>query len=636
MKFNKALVHSLALCLLFKSQVSLAQFDPAILNQSTVKILVKYKGKIVSVATGFVWQKNNTIVTSLHVMYDQPGAIIIVEFNKRKRKAHIKSVIAGADLVLLEVKNPIAGWLAIKKYNKTKPKYKAQVSALGFNRGSLGLSTRELIKGYVNPEILKVLLPPDALAKLKASNVLDLNLPIYYLDGSLLPGYSGSPIVDHQGSLIGIGDGGLENGASGVSWVIPAFHLDKFNFSTGTKLPKGLSLAHSAFSADVSPASKTMATLSPPKMKSKPDKLPRSSFNNLLHNKYSQLHAVRPLSSFANVNSWSSLVNIRRLANGVDSAISLLMGFKNPRIFYDAPSSFWPRIAAGIQSPFTRKVNTDRVQGSLSSVNHKHDELWYPQQVEPKEVVYGDFTFIKTKSRHYHQMLASSRDPNGLQKVFDLYKYFFHGYRLGFEDYLFDVYEDGKMGLNIVVPTDVELKVTEDNFLLLEGAMFCRTCPYEIQYHVRNLAQNLKDEIQENPTDFLNQAANNHWDELNDEGEYGEYSDFRNVSNYGNERYVLRAAFSDLAASYQDNFEVNYFTAATNSKTWFQVQGILNRFDHDFLNNLDEHRGTDCRLKDLSQSKIALCKDAESMLKILMAVHLTSFSNELMLIKSRK
>lgn len=211
---------------------------------------------------------------------------------------------------------------------------------------------------------------------------------------------------------------------------------------------------------------------------------------------------------------------------------------------------------------------------------------------------------------------------------------FFHGYQLSFEDYLFDVYEDGTMGLNIVVPADIELKVTEDNYLLLQGAMFCRTCPYEIQYHVRSLAQDSQNEIQENPTDLLNQAANDHWDELNDEGEYREYSDFRNISSYGNDRYVLRAAFSYLEASYQDNFEVNYFTAATNSKTWFQVQGILNRFDHDFLKDLEEHRGTDCRLKDLNQSKTALCKDAQSMLKILMAVHLTSFSNELMLTDS--
>jgi hypothetical protein len=630
MKLNYTLVLSLALCLFLKSQISLAQFDPAILNQSTVKILVKHKGKIVSVATGFVWQKNNTIVTSLHVMYDQPGAIIIVEFNKRKRKASIKSMVAGADLVLLEVKKPIAGWVAIKEYNKTKPKYKAQVSALGFNRGSLGMSTRELVKGYVSPEILKVLLPPDALAKLKNSNVLDLNLSIYYLDGSLLPGYSGSPIVDQHGSLIGIGDGGLENGAAGVSWVIPASHLDKLTLAQNTRLPKGLGLTHAAFSGDVAvPKKRAPHSLSGISLGAV-----YKIFNNGIDSPFNS-KGVGQFIGGAKSSSFFKLPAFLTIVNSFDQILSSAL--PNHSNYSQARLSRW--MASGIsallapngQKPIIRYSLVNSPTSGSPQIKGKNEELSYPALNPYDEVIYDNFTFIKTKTRRYSEMLASANDSNGLKKVFEIYNHFFHGYRVAYEDYLFDIYEDGKMGLNIVVPANIKLKVTDDNYLLLNGGMFCRTCPYEIQYHARKLTLEHQTDIKKGPKIFLNNAANDHWHELNDEGDYGEYEDFREITEYGNQRYVLRAAFSDRNAYYQDQFELNYFNAATNSQTWFQVQGILNRFDHDFLTQLDEYRGTDCRQNHLSKPVSVVCEDIMDMLRVLMAVHLTSFSNEIML-----
>src|SRR5690606_30003903 len=62
------------------------------------------------------------------------------------------------------------------------------------------------------------------------------------LDSPLLPGFSGAPIVDDYGDLVGIADGGLEEGASSISWGIKAEHLNSllrsnesfpFNLSCG-------------------------------------------------------------------------------------------------------------------------------------------------------------------------------------------------------------------------------------------------------------------------------------------------------------------------------------------------------------------------------------------------------------------
>jgi len=231
------------------STQSFAQFDPDELAKSTVRINVKQNEKVISTATGFVWQNKNQVVTSLHVMRKE--ADIQIEYEGAKTNGTVKKVLKSADLVLLQVNNPVQGWKAITSYEKTKPLYKSELSALGFNNGAPGLSTRELKKGYVKPEILKRLVPPDDRKLLNDIKMPSISLPIYYLNGTLLPGFSGSPVVNDKGQLVGIGDGGLENGASAVSWVIPAVYLDSLTLSNVNSLPDDLYKSDVLYSADV-------------------------------------------------------------------------------------------------------------------------------------------------------------------------------------------------------------------------------------------------------------------------------------------------------------------------------------------------------------------------------------------------
>ena len=235
---------------LFLSASSFGMFDPERLSQSTVRVVIKHQGAVVSVATGFVWKKPDQIVTSLHVVHPDPKAVVIIEFGRKRRKASIKAVLPDADLVLLTVKRPIKDWLPLETFNPEKPAYRATVTALGFNRGSLGMSTRDLVKGYAKPEVLQQLLPGQAAAILAKTRMPSVTLPIYYLDGSLLPGYSGSPIVNTGGDLIGIGNGGLENGAANVSWVIPANFLSELEKSSITALPPQMAESSKLFSLD--------------------------------------------------------------------------------------------------------------------------------------------------------------------------------------------------------------------------------------------------------------------------------------------------------------------------------------------------------------------------------------------------
>jgi len=230
-----------------------AQFDPAAVKKSLVKVRVKVGDKA-SECTGFVWKTPNQVVTSLHAMAPN-GAISVLYLNNTWRKVKIKKVLQKADLVLLEVmpgEEPVpAGVVPLTSFNEQTVKFGSEIFALGYNSGSKGSSSRTLKKGFVDPETLDNLIPPKDKEALARIGFPALDLHILYLDGSLLPGFSGSPVFDPAGKLIGIGDGGLEKGASNVSWIIPAKYLAELESSTTTALPANFPQMAQLFSAQV-------------------------------------------------------------------------------------------------------------------------------------------------------------------------------------------------------------------------------------------------------------------------------------------------------------------------------------------------------------------------------------------------
>jgi len=615
------LLCSLMLSLTVKAEPAGLDFDPDQLSQSTVKVLIKTGNRITSSATGFVWKNNRQIVTSLHVMSAAPNTKVIVEFERKRRLATIKKILPNADLVLLEVSNPIKSWLPLTAYNQQKPKYRAEVAALGFNRGSNGMSTRELRKGYINPETLKALLPPNAVRKLKQSKLIDLDLPVYYLDGSLLPGYSGAPVVDIQGKLIGIGNGGLENGAASVSWVIPAHQLDNLENSQTNTLPASFSLVNQTFTGDNEQHQINFSLNDP-----HPNDQKQTGFEALqriasiyhLTTGFMASEAKRNIVFQANSILSPLMDSAEKIASSLILVTQGLDDLSNTPLNLSTTSllSF-------------KNTDTTPVRNSLSNKSGTQDSNEIAA-AEHKEVKYDHFLFIKKKSRNLEQMLASSSNPAGIDNVYQIHRSFFQGYTIDHSDFTFDIYEDSKTGLNIALPHGVELTVDRGRYLLAEGEMFCQTCPYEIQYHVRKLTHKNINDITNSPKRFLENIAIDHLDDLLIEGDgYGEYTKSRVIESYGNHRYVLRALFFDFQSRHKDSNELNYFTAATSQDAWFQAQGILNRFDQSFFELLNKNRGTDCGKTNLTNDQTTVCNELTIMSKILMSVHLTSFSNKL-------
>ncbi len=230
-----------------------SQFDPANVKKSVVKVRVKV-GEKASECTGFAWKTPNQVVTSLHAM-DPNGVISVLYLNNTWRKAKIKKVLQKADLVLLEVQpgeEPVpSGVVPLTSFSDQPIRFGTDIYAIGYNSGAKGSSSRTLKKGYVDPETLDNLIPPKDKEALARIGFPALDLHILYLDGSLLPGYSGSPVFDPTGKLVGIGDGGLERGASNVSWIIPAKYLAELENSTASALPANFPQMAQLFTARV-------------------------------------------------------------------------------------------------------------------------------------------------------------------------------------------------------------------------------------------------------------------------------------------------------------------------------------------------------------------------------------------------
>ncbi len=46
------------------------------------------------------------------------------------------------------------------------------------------------------------------------------------LEGDLAPGFSGAPLINSAGEVVGVADGGLNNGQNGICWAIPLWKTD--------------------------------------------------------------------------------------------------------------------------------------------------------------------------------------------------------------------------------------------------------------------------------------------------------------------------------------------------------------------------------------------------------------------------
>ena len=69
--------------------------------------------------------------------------------------------------------------------------------------------------------LLRFLVPSQTFLALEARGSPNIDTPVLSIEGHLLPGHSGAPVLDAAGRVVGMANGGLEKGAVEISWVVP-------------------------------------------------------------------------------------------------------------------------------------------------------------------------------------------------------------------------------------------------------------------------------------------------------------------------------------------------------------------------------------------------------------------------------
>lgn len=86
-----------------------------------------------------------------------------------------------------------------------------------------GISSLERTLLVSNPPLkpLKDLVPTDSLSILRDRRSPNHLTNVLNLQGHLLPGHSGAPVVDSRGRVVAVANGGLKGGYAEISWAIP-------------------------------------------------------------------------------------------------------------------------------------------------------------------------------------------------------------------------------------------------------------------------------------------------------------------------------------------------------------------------------------------------------------------------------
>ncbi len=182
-------------------------------------------------SSGFMWGNpaDNYVVSALHTVLPKTSSIKI-SCQRNIADARIVKTLRKADLVLLQATESLTdlGCKPYKQINRNRPPLKTPLYAFGFRPdNSKSAFSNDLSKGSGRPETLEAMLPDRAVEKMRQLALPDIKLELYYVDGGVYPGYSGGPVFNPQGELIGVVQGGLDKGMKSHDWLVPAKYVEE-------------------------------------------------------------------------------------------------------------------------------------------------------------------------------------------------------------------------------------------------------------------------------------------------------------------------------------------------------------------------------------------------------------------------
>jgi S1-C subfamily serine protease len=193
-------------------------------EQSVVKITCSLVNGEAN-ATGFVWSAPNRVVTALHAVAGCERIMVWSETTEKRSPASVFSVRLEADLALLELERDLG--LRPLVHSETLPAIDDEFTIWGYPRAipSVLGSRIAFTRGLTDEVTLGDAFfrsPDELLETLGGQSYPTWDTKILRVGSTLQPGHSGAPIVDRNGVVVAIADGGLFNGVAGINWSIPA------------------------------------------------------------------------------------------------------------------------------------------------------------------------------------------------------------------------------------------------------------------------------------------------------------------------------------------------------------------------------------------------------------------------------
>jgi Trypsin-like peptidase domain len=198
-----------------------------------VKATTKEVGQVIAdgcagstrTGTAFVWPDSERVVTARHVVAG--CAKVSVRFpGKAPVGARPERELTSEDLVLLRLET--TSGLTPLRIDANLPPIHSRVAAVGYALGAPTAADKLLTVDATNVEPgakLKDLLPAHIRQEIQANGPWSLETRILRLDGNLVSGLSGAPLLGPGGAVVAIGAGGLQDGAGGIVWAVRAAYL---------------------------------------------------------------------------------------------------------------------------------------------------------------------------------------------------------------------------------------------------------------------------------------------------------------------------------------------------------------------------------------------------------------------------
>ena len=170
--------------------------------------------------TGFFFSTSSEVVTDLHVIAGCTD--LTVHVSGENVTASLFRTLPNADLALLRV--PSQSDVHPLEESQNIPQVNDTLEVIGYYFTAPTPDSRPLHVTLGKP-VLEDMLTDDLRAAIFRAGSPNLMTDILRLDGNLVPGLSGAPVIDQSGQVVGIGSGGLENGTVGISWAVQSHYL---------------------------------------------------------------------------------------------------------------------------------------------------------------------------------------------------------------------------------------------------------------------------------------------------------------------------------------------------------------------------------------------------------------------------